>query len=81
MLSAYITFLLSLTGFATALALPNPQNGEPPTSPDTCTPSHWTCNGTELRVCSGDRWLTAAYCGKASCCTTSNGGLNAHCYC
>lgn len=81
MLPACFTLIMTLAASVTGLALPAPQNGEPPTSPTTCTASHWTCNGAELQVCSSGRWLTAAYCSKASCCTVSNGGLNAHCYC
>jgi hypothetical protein len=72
--------VLSLATSALAVAVLNPVP-EYQLETRACAASHWSCNGTELRVCNGRDWVTAAYCTRADCCSITDGGLNAHCTC
>lgn len=77
------TFAIAALGLASsviALALPNPASSSQ-LEPRYCAPGTWSCNGTALRVYTANGWVDSAYCGRVDCCSVTDNGYNAHCYC
>ncbi len=74
-----LAVVLGFASSSVAFALPNLLLLQ--AQPRGCTAGHWNCNGTALQVCNGSGWVTSAFCGNDSCCSVTDGGLNAHCYC